>query len=78
MIVLIWLLWCLSNTSSNLFHSLLSECGGEFHASESGQLKSPNYPNTYNEIQDCIWVITVSAGSTVTLDFETPFEVSYT
>ena len=49
-------------------------CGGEFNA-ESGQLKSPNFPNNNGSNKDCKWVINVPAGSTVTLKFETLLDV---
>ena len=51
-------------------------CGGEINA-ESGQLKSPNFPNNYGNNKDCSWVINVPAGLAVILDFATPFDVSY-
>ena len=51
-----------------------NECGGELNG-ESGQLKSPNYPNDYGNNKDCEWVINVPAGSTVTLEFEFHFDV---
>ena len=44
---------------------------------ESGKLKSPNFPNNYGNKEDCTWVINVPAGLKITLDFETPFDVSY-
>ena len=61
-----------------LFHLLLSAngCGGELNG-ESGQLKSPNFPNNYGNNQNCEWVINVPAGSSIILDFETPFDVSF-
>ena len=42
---------------------------------ESGQLKSPGFPNNYPNNKICYWTITVPFGFSVTLDFET-FEVS--
>ena len=51
-------------------------CGGELNG-ESGQLKSPNFPNNYGNNQNCEWVINVPAGSSIILDFETPFDVSF-
>ena len=45
-------------------------CGGDLNG-ESGQLKSPNFPNNYGNNKDCKWVITVPAGSIVSLEFET-------
>ena len=42
---------------------------------EAGQIQSLNYPNAYPNNQDCVWRITVPSGSTVILEFETPFDV---
>ena len=57
------------------FNLLLSGCGRVINA-ESGQLNSPNFPSDYGDRQDCIWVITVPAGSPITLVIQT-FDVSY-
>ncbi|GFS04737.1 cubilin, partial [Elysia marginata] len=45
-------------------------CGGDM-SSPSGGFTSPNYPGEYYHNVDCIWTITVSRGSSVTLSFET-------
>jgi hypothetical protein len=42
---------------------------------ESGQLKSPKFPNNYPNDKICYWTITVPFGFSVTLNFEI-FEVS--
>ena len=42
---------------------------------ESGQLKSPEFPNNYPNDKTCYWTITVPFGFSLTLNFET-FEVS--
>ena len=43
---------------------------------ESGEFKSPNYPNHYPSNATCTWLITVPEGDTVSLKFQS-FEVSY-
>ena len=42
---------------------------------DSGRIQSVNYPNDYRNNEDCFWRITVPIGSTVILEFETPFDV---
>ena len=54
---------------------LLADCGGEINV-ESGQLQSPNYPNSYPNDKDCHWIITAPFGFAIALDFQT-FEVKY-
>ena len=34
------------------------------------KLTSPNYPEHYNNLEDCTWKITAPQGHLVTLDFE--------
>ena len=34
------------------------------------KLTSPNYPEPYNPLEDCIWTITAPQGHYVTLEFE--------
>lgn len=41
-------------------------CGGEL-SGPSGSFTSPDYPNRYPENRECIWYITTSAGSSMTL-----------
>uniref|UniRef100_A0A3Q3MXM2 Cubilin n=1 Tax=Mastacembelus armatus TaxID=205130 RepID=A0A3Q3MXM2_9TELE len=41
-------------------------CGGEL-SGPSGSFNSPGYPNNYPENRECIWYITTSAGSSITL-----------
>uniref|UniRef100_A0A6A7FUH2 Cubilin n=1 Tax=Hirondellea gigas TaxID=1518452 RepID=A0A6A7FUH2_9CRUS len=43
-------------------------CGGDL-TSESGQLASPNYPDSYPSGYDCTWTITAGAGNRVQLTF---------
>ena len=54
--------------------SFLADCGGDIYK-ESGQLKSPDFPNNYPNDKICYWIISVPFGFSVTLVFET-FEVS--
>uniref|UniRef100_A0A4X2M7T4 Cubilin n=1 Tax=Vombatus ursinus TaxID=29139 RepID=A0A4X2M7T4_VOMUR len=43
-------------------------CGGIFQAS-SGEIHSPNYPNSYRRNTDCSWVIQVDRGHHILLNF---------
>uniref|UniRef100_A0A4W3GN19 Metalloendopeptidase n=1 Tax=Callorhinchus milii TaxID=7868 RepID=A0A4W3GN19_CALMI len=48
-------------------------CGGEIHK-ESGQIQSPNYPDDYRPMKECVWKITMSEHYHVGLIFQA-FEV---
>ncbi|NWQ95938.1 TLL1 protein, partial [Burhinus bistriatus] len=48
-------------------------CGGEIHKNE-GQIQSPNYPDDYRPMKECVWKITVSENYNVGLTFQA-FEV---
>lgn len=50
-----------------------SGCGGLFQAT-SGEIHSPNYPQPYNNITDCFWVIQVDNSHRVLLNF-TDFDI---
>uniref|UniRef100_A0A671XF39 Cubilin n=1 Tax=Sparus aurata TaxID=8175 RepID=A0A671XF39_SPAAU len=50
-------------------------CGGELSA-PSGSFTSPDYPNRYPENRECIWYITTSAGSSITLTIH-EFDVEF-
>nr|XP_033495310.1 cubilin [Epinephelus lanceolatus] len=50
-------------------------CGGEL-SGPSGSFNSPDYPNRYPENRECIWYITTSAGSSITLTIH-EFDVEY-
>lgn len=50
-------------------------CGEEF-TGPSGSFSSPGYPNQYPENRECIWYITTTAGSSVTLTIH-EFNVEY-
>uniref|UniRef100_A0A670Y9X6 Metalloendopeptidase n=1 Tax=Pseudonaja textilis TaxID=8673 RepID=A0A670Y9X6_PSETE len=50
-------------------------CGGEIHKNE-GQIQSPNYPDDYRPMKECVWKITVSENYNVGLTFQA-FEVKY-
>lgn len=58
-----------------LIYFLLSPaiCGGEIRKNE-GQIQSPNYPDDYRPMKECVWKITVSEGYYVGLTFQA-FEV---
>uniref|UniRef100_A0A8C3TYW6 Metalloendopeptidase n=1 Tax=Catharus ustulatus TaxID=91951 RepID=A0A8C3TYW6_CATUS len=49
-------------------------CGGEIHKNE-GQIQSPNYPDDYRPMKECVWKITVSENYNVGLTFQA-FEVN--
>lgn len=48
-------------------------CGGEIRKNE-GQIQSPNYPDDYRPMKECVWKIMVSEGYHVGLTFQA-FEV---
>ncbi|KAM6261207.1 tolloid-like protein 1 isoform 3-T4 [Porphyrio hochstetteri] len=48
-------------------------CGGEIHKNE-GQIQSPNYPDDYRPMKECVWKITVSENYNVGLTFQA-FEI---
>ncbi|XP_070708966.1 cubilin [Pempheris klunzingeri] len=50
-------------------------CGGEL-SGPSGFFNSPDYPNRYPENRECIWHITTSAGSSITLTIH-EFDVEF-
>lgn len=54
-------------------HSSSAICGGEIHKNE-GQIQSPNYPDDYRPMKECVWKITVSENYNVGLTFQA-FEV---
>lgn len=57
------------------YYFLLSSaiCGGEIRKNE-GQIQSPNYPDDYRPMKECVWKITVSEDYYVGLTFQA-FEV---
>ncbi|XP_074549445.1 cubilin [Halichoeres trimaculatus] len=50
-------------------------CGGEL-SGPSGSFNSPEYPDRYPENRECIWYITTSAGSSITLTIH-EFDVEF-
>ncbi|XP_019624235.1 PREDICTED: CUB domain-containing protein 2-like [Branchiostoma belcheri] len=48
----------------------VSGCGGNLTAPSGGPVTSPNYPGNYGNNQSCEWLITVPAGSTIRLTFD--------
>ncbi|XP_041670250.1 cubilin [Cheilinus undulatus] len=50
-------------------------CGGEL-SGPSGSFNSPDYPNRYPENRECIWYITTSVGSSITLTIH-EFDVEF-
>ena len=51
----------------NFFTQILA-CGGNFFT-PSGVLHSPDWPNNYGHGRECTWVIQVSAGRQIMLNF---------
>ncbi|XP_011500246.1 PREDICTED: cubilin-like, partial [Ceratosolen solmsi marchali] len=51
------------------YSTFTSACGGKYTA-ESGIIVSPNYPLSYPNKADCIWIISNSPGNKVSLIFE--------
>ncbi len=50
-------------------------CGGEL-SGPSGSFTSPDYPSRYPENRECVWYITTSAGSSITLTIQ-EFDVEF-
>ncbi|XP_068604308.1 cubilin [Brachionichthys hirsutus] len=50
-------------------------CGGEL-SGPSGSFNSPDYPDRYPENRECMWYITTSAGSSITLTIH-EFDVEF-
>ncbi|XP_032366699.1 cubilin [Etheostoma spectabile] len=50
-------------------------CGGDL-SGPSGSFNSPEYPNRYPENRECIWYVTTSAGSSITLTIH-EFDVEF-
>uniref|UniRef100_A0A3Q4HHJ3 Cubilin (intrinsic factor-cobalamin receptor) n=1 Tax=Neolamprologus brichardi TaxID=32507 RepID=A0A3Q4HHJ3_NEOBR len=50
-------------------------CGGDLFG-PSGSFSSPGYPNRYPDNRECIWYITTSAGSSITITIH-EFDVEY-
>nr|XP_046226989.1 cubilin [Scatophagus argus] len=50
-------------------------CGGEL-SGPKGSFNSPDYPNRYPENKECIWYITTTAGSSITLTIH-EFDVEF-
>lgn len=67
--------WGIENviTDNKNFMLLSAICGGEIHKNE-GQIQSPNYPDDYRPMKECVWKITVSENYNVGLTFQA-FEV---
>ena len=45
------------------------DCGGQL-SGESGQIKSPGWPNSYPNYASCLWEINCNAGSTLEIVFD--------
>ncbi|XP_078603367.1 CUB domain-containing protein 2-like [Branchiostoma floridae x Branchiostoma japonicum] len=55
---------------SDLLKSSAAGCGGNLTAPSGGPVTSPNYPSDYGDNELCEWLITVPAGSTIRLTFD--------
>nr|XP_039268068.1 cubilin-like [Styela clava] len=49
-------------------------CGGTLTGNQ-GVISSPNYPSNYPSNTDCVWIITATLGFTISLDFNSQFEI---
>ena len=47
-----------------------TDCGGNY-SDASGNLYSPNYPNAYPELADCIYLISQPSGTFINITFDT-------
>ncbi|WP_368072334.1 CUB domain-containing protein, partial [Pseudoalteromonas sp. BMB] len=54
--------------SASFGNASSSTCGGNL-VSESGSIKTPNFPGNYESNLNCVWKITVPFGSRVSLHF---------
>lgn len=53
--------------------SLSAACGGFIELNDGdtpGYITSPNYPQSYPQNIDCIWVVSAPNGEAVQIDFE--------
>ncbi|XP_076799587.1 uncharacterized protein LOC143444282 [Clavelina lepadiformis] len=53
-----------------------SGCGGRIRDKQSGEIKSPNYPNRYPPTTTCKWTINVEPGQSIEITFRN-FELEY-
>ncbi|CAH0395162.1 unnamed protein product [Bemisia tabaci] len=53
---------------SGFYSVRATACGGTL-AAEHGTISSPNYPNSYPRLTDCVWTISVSQGNKMQLVF---------
>lgn len=54
---------------------VIAGCGGDI-GGPSGSISSPGYPNKYPDNRECIWYITTSPGSSITLTIH-EFDVEF-
>ncbi|XP_019646180.1 PREDICTED: enteropeptidase-like, partial [Branchiostoma belcheri] len=47
-----------------------TRCGGTLSTPSGGPVTSPNYPSNYGNNENCQWLITAPAGSTISLTFD--------
>ncbi|CBY40558.1 unnamed protein product, partial [Oikopleura dioica] len=48
----------------------IKPCGGYISGSTQGTIVSPNYPNTYNEDDYCVWLIEAEPGHSISVQFD--------
>jgi cubilin len=61
--------------------SFLTACGGNVYihdADSTGYVTSPNYPASYPQHIDCIWIIAAPPGKSIRLQFEDQFDIEET
>lgn len=59
---------CLRDVGGILISVCFTGCGGIL-ATPTGSFTSPNYPNAYHNYANCVWTVSVSEGSRITLMF---------
>lgn len=62
----------------SFIHPFVTECGGILH-NPNGAIRSPNYPNSYNDDSDCVWIGELPEEGMVSLtitEFDLPASVN--
>ncbi|XP_078593517.1 cubilin-like [Branchiostoma floridae x Branchiostoma japonicum] len=65
-----------TNTTAVPVPTTAPGCGGILTAPPGGTVTSPNYPDVYNNGENCNWLITAPEGSRIRLTFDS-FDVEY-
>lgn len=65
---------------TSFIHSIIIECGGILH-NPNGEIRNPNYPDSYNDDSDCVWIGEVPEEGIVSItidEFDLPASVNCT